>query len=66
MAKNRSAFTLWFEEFELLAAKQCVPIGDAENYREYFEDGDAPDKALRMELKHMDRDIVTYQGHGDH
>ncbi len=47
-------FNEWFQEFERLAKESSWPIADKVNYKESYDDGEAPDDTLATEMSYAD------------
>lgn len=47
---NGITWRIWWERFESLANYNDFPVGTKDAYFEYFEDGDSPEDALKLEM----------------
>lgn len=47
---TKLSFNNWWHRFCYLAQRAGMKVGEQDQYREYYDDGDAPDDALMEEL----------------
>lgn len=56
MAKDIT-FDEWWAQVQGLAILEGIDlVGDQNDYREYYEDGDSPEKTIDVELTYIDED----------
>ncbi len=50
-------FTEWWAQLQGLAILEGLDlVGDQDDYREYYEDGDSPEQTIDIELSYLDED----------